>query len=51
MTLKNVYIVPDIRKNLVSTSLMCKHGLKIVLEGNTCIVSKNEFFCNKGLLM
>ena len=27
---------------------MCKHGLKIVLEGNTCIISKNGSFVGKG---
>ncbi|EXB75595.1 Retrovirus-related Pol polyprotein from transposon TNT 1-94 [Morus notabilis] len=45
LTLNNV---PDIRKNLVSASLMCKNGLKIVLEGNNCIVSKNGIFVGKG---
>ena len=27
---------------------MCKNGLKIVLEGNNCIVSKNGIFVGKG---
>ncbi|KAH9725878.1 protein kinase domain-containing protein [Citrus sinensis] len=47
VTLYNVFHVPSVRKNLVSTSCMCKHGLKIVLEGNACIVSKNGMFVGK----
>ncbi|XP_024028034.1 uncharacterized protein LOC112093571 [Morus notabilis] len=42
LILNNVLHVPDIRKNLVYASLMCKNGLQIILEGNNCIVSKNE---------
>lgn len=37
-------------KILYMSSLMCKHGLKIVLEGCTCIVSKNESFVGKSYL-
>ena len=48
LTLNNVLHVPDIRKNLISASLMCKNGLKIVLEGNNFIVSKNGIFVGKG---
>ena len=51
LTLNNNFHVPDIRKNLVSVSLMCKNELKIVFEGNTCIVSKNETFVGKGLFL
>ncbi|KAL8125667.1 hypothetical protein AgCh_013071 [Apium graveolens] len=32
LTLKNVLYVPDIRKNLVSGSLLKKHGFRIVIE-------------------
>ncbi|KAH9725877.1 hypothetical protein KPL70_008036 [Citrus sinensis] len=48
VTLYNVFHVPSVRKNLISASCMCKHGLKIVLEGNTCIISKNGLFFGKG---
>ncbi|KAH9736084.1 hypothetical protein KPL71_017967 [Citrus sinensis] len=48
VTLSNVFHVPSVRKNLISASCMCKHGLKIVLEGNTCIISKNGLFVGKG---
>ena len=47
MTLNKIFNVPDIRKNLIFTSLMCKNGLTIVLEGNTCIVFKNGAFVEK----
>ena len=45
--LYNVFHVPSVRKNLVSASCMCKHGLKIVLEDNNCIISKNGIFVGK----
>ncbi|KAH9670700.1 hypothetical protein KPL70_017080 [Citrus sinensis] len=48
VTLYNVFHVPSVRKNLISASCMCKHGLKIVLESNTCIISKNGLFVGKG---
>ncbi|KAH9765249.1 hypothetical protein KPL70_001801 [Citrus sinensis] len=48
VTLYNVFHVPSVRKNLISASCMCKHELKIVLEDNTCIVSKNGLFVEKG---
>ena len=48
VTLYNVFHVPSVRKNLIYANCMCKHGLKIVVEGNTCIVSKNRLFVGKG---
>ena len=38
--LKNVHHVPSINKNLVSGSLQCRDGYKIVFESNKFIVSK-----------
>ena len=32
LVLLNVFHIPDVRKNLVSTSLLCKKGLKAILE-------------------
>ena len=46
--LKNVQHVPSIKKNLVSGSLMCRGGFKIVLESNKCVVSRHETFVGKG---
>jgi hypothetical protein len=46
--LKNVQHVPSINKNLVSDSLLCRDGFKIVLESNKFIVSKCGQFIGKG---
>lgn len=48
LTLINVLHVPEIRKNLVSASLLCKKGLKTVLESDKLILSKNGVFLGKG---
>jgi len=36
--LKNMQHVPTINKNLVSGSLLCKDGFKVVLESNKLVV-------------
>jgi hypothetical protein len=46
--LKNVHYVPSIKNNLVSGSLLCRDGYKLVLESNKCILSKYETFVGKG---
>jgi hypothetical protein len=46
--LKNMQHVPFIKKNLVSGSLMCRDGFKIVLESNKCVVSRHSTFIGKG---
>ena len=38
--LKNVQHVPSIRKNLISGSLLCRDGYKLVFESNKCILLK-----------
>ena len=48
LTLKNVLYVPDIRKNLVSGSLLNKHGFRIVIESDKVILSKSGMFVGKG---
>jgi hypothetical protein len=48
MLLKNVQHVPSIKKNLVSGSLLCRYGYKLVFESNKCILSKYETFVGKG---
>jgi hypothetical protein len=40
--------VPSINKNLVSFSLLCRDGFKVVLELNKFIVSKCGQFISKG---
>jgi hypothetical protein len=47
LVLTNVYHVPDIKKNLVSTSLLSKNGVKAVLESDKLILSKNGVFVGK----
>ena len=37
--LRNVQHVPTINKNLVSGSVLCKDGFKVVLESNKFVVS------------
>jgi hypothetical protein len=46
--LKNVQHIPSINKNLVSVSLLCRDGFKVVLESNKFVVSKCEQFIGKG---
>jgi hypothetical protein len=46
--LKNVQHVPSIKKNLISGSMMCRDGYKIVLESNKCVVSRHGAFIGKG---
>jgi hypothetical protein len=46
--LKNVQHVPTIKKNLVSGSLLCRDGFKLVFESNKCIISKFGTFVGKG---
>ena len=48
MILTNIFHVPDIKKNLVSTNLLCKSGVKTVLESDKLILSKNRIFVGKG---
>jgi hypothetical protein len=40
--LKNVQLVPSIKKNLVSGSLLCRDGFRLVFESNKCVVSNME---------
>jgi hypothetical protein len=46
--LKNVQHVPTIGKNLVSGSLLCRDGFKVVIESNKFVVSKCGQFIGKG---
>ena len=48
LILTNMYHVPDIKKNLVSTSLLSKNGVKAVLKSDKLILSKNGVFVGKG---
>ena len=48
LTLNNVLYVPEIRKNLVSGSLLNKHGFRMVFEAEKVVVSKSGIFVGKG---
>ena len=48
LTLEGVQHVPNIRKNLISTSLLVQHGFKLVFESNKVVITKNEKFIGKG---
>ena len=43
-TLNNVLHVPDIRKNLVSGSLLSKNGFRLVFESEKFVLSKNGMY-------
>jgi hypothetical protein len=46
--LKNVQHVPSIKNNLVSGSLLCRDGYKLVFESNKCMLPKYRTFVRKG---
>nr|GFA90666.1 hypothetical protein [Tanacetum cinerariifolium] len=48
LTLKNVLHVPDVRKNLVSGSILNKFGFKLVFKSDKFILSKGGKFVGKG---
>jgi hypothetical protein len=40
MQLKNVQHIPSINKNLISGSLLCRNGFKVLLESNKFVMLK-----------
>ena len=48
LILINILYVPKIRKNLVSVNLLCKKGVKAVIESDNQILSKGGVFVGKG---
>ena len=46
--LKNMHYVPSVNKNLVSGSLLCRDGHKLVFESNKFVISKYGTFVGKG---
>ena len=49
-TLTNVLFVPEIRKNLVSGSLLNIHGFKLVFESDKFVLSNNGMYVGKGYM-
>jgi hypothetical protein len=48
LLLVNILHVLDIKKNLAYANLLCKKGLRDVLELDKIILSKNKLFMRKG---
>ena len=46
--LKNVQDAPSINKNLISGSLLCRDGFKLVFESNKIVISRFGQFIGKG---
>ena len=42
--------MPEIHKNLVSTSLLVKNGFKVVFVSDKVVISKNDMYVGKGYL-
>ena len=50
LTLNDVLHVPDIRKNLVSCSLLSKNGFKLGFESDKFVLTKNGVYVGKGYM-
>ncbi|XP_071916128.1 uncharacterized protein [Coffea arabica] len=48
LTLNDVLYVPEIRKNLVSGSLLNKHGFRMIFESDKVILSKSGMYVGKA---
>ncbi|PKI61206.1 hypothetical protein CRG98_018397 [Punica granatum] len=48
LTLINVLHVPDVRKNLLSASLLCNKGFKFILESDKLVLFKGDMYLGKG---
>lgn len=47
MSLNDVLYVPEVRKNLVSGSLLDKHGFRMVFEPDKVVLSKSRMHVGK----
>ena len=50
LTLNNVLYVPEICKNLVSGSLLRKHGFQMVFESDKVVLTKVGMYVGKGYM-
>ena len=50
LTLNDMLHVPEIRKNLVSRSLLSKKGFKLVFVSDNFILTKNGMYVGKGYM-
>ncbi|KAF3650371.1 putative protein-like [Capsicum annuum] len=50
LTLNNVLYIPELRRNLISVSLLDKNGFKCVTIYEKIVISKGEMYVEKGYL-
>ena len=50
LTLTNVLYVPEIHKNLVSSSLLNSHGFRLVFKSDKFVLSKSGMHVGKGYM-
>ncbi|KAF3641596.1 hypothetical protein FXO38_21557 [Capsicum annuum] len=50
LTVNNVLYVPELRRNLISISLLDKNGFKCVTISGKIVISKREMYVGKGYL-
>ena len=50
LTLNDVLHVPEIRKNLVSRSLLSNKGFRLVFEPNNFVLTKSGIYVGKGYM-
>ncbi|CAN1139245.1 Retrovirus-related Pol polyprotein from transposon TNT 1-94 [Linum perenne] len=50
LALTNVLFVPSLRRNLISAGLLNKAGLKLVIEADKLVLTKNGQFVGKGYM-
>jgi hypothetical protein len=48
LALTDVLHVPSIRTNLISMSVLGKHGIKVSFESDKIVMTKNNIFVGKG---
>ena len=51
LTLNDVLHVPDIRKNLISGSILSKKGFRMVFESDKFVLTKGGMYVGKGYLV
>ena len=51
LTLNDVLFVPDIRKNLVSGSLINKHGFHIIFKSDKVVLTKRGVYVGKRYML
>ena len=51
MTLNNVLYMPEIRKNMVSRSLLNKHGFRMVFESDKVILSNFRMYVERAMYL